>query len=261
MNKLRAMILKEWAEVFKNRVVLMVTLLVPLLFALMPLAILNGFNDSSGASSLSEIPAQFMPVCGTLEGAACLQFYILTQFLALFMIIPIMIPVTIASYSIVGEKRTRTLEPLLATPITTVELLLGKALAAALPALGATFGAFLIFAGGTAIMLKGSAVVGQLFSPLWLLAIFVLGPLFSVAGVSLAVMVSSRVNDPRVAEQVSSLVILPVVAIFITQSIGLFTLNAQIILYFCVFMLLVDAALIYFAAQLFQRETILTRWK
>jgi ABC-2 type transport system permease protein len=56
-------------------------------------------------------------------------------------------------------------------------------------------------------------------------------------------------------------VILPVVAIFITQSIGLFTLNAQIILYFCVFMLLVDAALIYFAAQLFQRETILTRWK
>ena len=263
MNKLQPIIRKEWQEVFKNRVVLMVTILIPLLFAVLPLAILNGFNgaDPTAAGGLQDIPAEFMPACGDLAGLECLQFYILTQFLVLFMIIPIMIPITIASYSIVGEKRTRTLEPLLATPITTVELLLGKSLAAIIPALIATFVAFMIFAGGTIFMLGDGAVARQMFSPLWLMAIFVLSPLFSVAGVSMAVMVSSRVNDPRVAEQISSLVILPLVAIFISQSVGLFQLNDQIILFVSLAMLLIDAALIYFAARLFQRETILTRWQ
>jgi ABC-2 type transport system permease protein len=261
MNKIWSLIRKEWAEVFKNRVVLMVTILVPLLFAVLPLAILNGLNSpDGGGAGLQDIPTEFMPACGELVGVECFQFYILTQFLALFMIIPIMIPVTIASYSIVGEKRTRTLEPLLATPITTTELLLGKSLAAAIPALLATFGAFLIFAGGTNLMLDSSEVAGQMFAPLWLLAIFVLGPLFSIAGVSLAIMVSSRVNDPRVAEQISSLVILPIAAIFISQSVGLFQLNAQIILYFSLALSVIDMVLIYFATQLFQRENILTRW-
>ena len=65
---------------------------------------------------------------------------------------PLMVPVTIAAYSIVGEKITRSLEPLLATPVTTTELLLGKGLAAALPGVGtawACYGIFLIFAGSS----------------------------------------------------------------------------------------------------------------
>ena len=44
-----------------------------------------------------------------------------------------------------GEKTTRTLEPVLATPISVLELLLGKALAAVIPAVGATWISFLIF--------------------------------------------------------------------------------------------------------------------
>ena len=50
----------------------------------------------------------------------------LSLFMFMFMIIPVAIPVTIAAYSIVGEKTTHSLEPLLATPITTSELLVGQ---------------------------------------------------------------------------------------------------------------------------------------
>ena len=46
----------------------------------------------------------------------------------------------VRGYSLIGEKQARTLEPLLATPITTTELLVAKGLGA-LPSLGIMLGA------------------------------------------------------------------------------------------------------------------------
>jgi ABC-2 type transport system permease protein len=79
--------------------------------------------------------------------------------------------------------------------------------------------------------------------------------------VSFAVMISSRVNDPRVAEQISMVVIVPVLGGFFGQIAGLFVLNKQIITIVGFVMLLLDAILFYFATRVFQREQILTRWK
>lgn len=259
------LIRKEWSEIFKNRMVLFIVIFLPLLFAVMPLIILNGMGGADSGldldAAMSGVPQEFANLCGNLQGLECAQFFIITQFLALFLMIPIMIPITIASYSIVGEKRTRTLEPLLATPISTIELLAGKSLSAIIPALLATFAAYFIFVIGTILLIANPVVTAKLFSPLWLLAIFGVGPLLALAGVSLAVMVSSRVNDPRAAEQISSLVILPVLGLFISQSIGLFQLNEIIMVWIALGFIILDAGLLYFAVQLFQRETILTRWK
>jgi ABC-2 type transport system permease protein len=74
-------------------------------------------------------------------------------------------------------------------------------------------------------------------------------------------MVSSRVNDPRVAEQLSAVVILPVLAVFFGQIAGLFILNSTLILILCLILVLVDMLMVYLAIRLFQRETILTRWR
>jgi ABC-2 type transport system permease protein len=74
-------------------------------------------------------------------------------------------------------------------------------------------------------------------------------------------MVSSRVNDPRVAEQLSAVVILPLLALFFGQISGLFILNSKLILGMAVFLILLDGLLIYLAVRLFERENILTRWK
>jgi ABC-2 type transport system permease protein len=199
--------------------------------------------------------------CQGLSDAVCGQYVLLSQFLMLFLMLPLIIPVTFAAYSIVGEKTTRTLEPVLATPITTVELLLGKALAGVLPALLATYLSYGVFLIGAAFLSTGTELVKMVAQPMWLLAIFVLGALFSVMGVCMAIMVSSRVNDTRVAEQLSSLVIIPVVGIFMAQSIGKFQVNTGVIAWMVLVTALLDGILVYFAVQLFQRETILTRWK
>lgn len=264
MKKIWTLMRKEWAEVFKNRFVLFSVAFLPLLFTVMPLVILyftGSSEDLSDVTMLSDLPPQFTQLCHEMTGNECMQYFIVSQFMLLFMMVPMIVPITFASYSIVGEKTTRTLEPLLATPITTFELLLGKALAATLPAVVATWLSFFLYAIGTMIMAISPAVTTKLFDGLWLTAIFVVGPLLSVAGVSVAVMISSRVTDPRVAEQISAVFVLPLIGLFVGQSTGLIFINEQIILWMALGLFFLDVVLISFATQLFQRETILTRWK
>lgn len=265
MRKILVLIRKEWAEVFRNRLVVFSVIFMPLIFSAIPLALLFSMR---GSADVSAVEAEFgmaleqlLPLCGPLQGAECTQFLLLQQFMILFLLMPAIIPITIASYSIVGEKTTRTLEPLLATPITTAQLLAGKALAAAVPGLLASLACFAIFATGTALLAASPAVALHLLSPLWLLGIFVVGPLLSLTGVSLAVMISSRVNDPRAAEQLAALIILPVMALFLGQIFGAVVLNQNLMLLIAAGLIVVDIALLYFATQLFQRETILTRWR
>lgn len=263
MAKIWHIVRKEWAEVFKNKMVMFAVIFMPLLFTAIPLGIMfsmGGSMDADVVDMAGELE-QYGMMCEGLSATACSQYFIISQFLILFLMLPVIIPVTIAAYSIVGEKTTRTLEPVLATPITTVELLSGKALAGVLPALLATWLSYTIFLGGTAILQASPEILARVAEPMWLLAIFVLGPLLSLSGVCMAIMVSSRVNDPRVAEQLSSLVIIPLLAIFMGQSFGAFQVNLNVIVWMILGMAVLDGVLIYFAVQLFQRETILTRWK
>jgi ABC-2 type transport system permease protein len=173
----------------------------------------------------------------------------------------VVIPVTIAAYSIVGEKTTRSLEPLLATPITTIELLIGKCVAAVVPAVLATYAAFGLFALGSWLMVANKSLLSALFDMRWLIAIFIVGPLLAVMAVVFCIMVSSRVTDPRVAEQVSMVIIVPVMAGFFGQVAGLFVLDRTIITVVAAVMLALDALMIYLATRVFQRENILTRWR
>jgi len=265
MNKSWQVTLKEWREVFKNKIVLYVVGLMPIIFTILPLVILYqmaGSGDIAEAvSGAEDIPANMAGMCEGLSGALCGQYMVVSQFLLLFLIMPVMIPATIASYSIVGEKATKTLEPLLATPITTIELLLGKALAAVVPSVTVTWIAFGVFIGGTAIIMDGTALVSMVLSPMWLVLVFIVAPLLSIFGVSTAVMISSRVSDPRVAEQISSLVIIPLIALFMGQTFGLIQMNLTVTIWIALVLLALDIVMLYIATQLFQRENILTKWK
>jgi ABC-2 type transport system permease protein len=263
MDKINTIIQKEWAEVFKNRMVLFTVGFLPLIMTAIPLGILYAMRGDATMQDISSgLPQEMMGMCPPgLSGGDCFQVYLISQFMLMFMIIPLAIPATIAAYSIVGEKATRSLEPLLATPITTVELLVGKSLAALIPAVLATFLAFGIFALGAALLVPSPAMLSALLDARWLLAVFLVGPLLALVAVNASIMVSSRVNDPRVAEQLSMVVILPVLGVFFGQLAGLFVLNRQLVLAAAAVLVLVDALLVYLAVRLFQRETILTRWK
>ena len=217
-ERIRTIIEKEWAEVFKNRLVLFTIGFMPLIFTLLPLGILYSTRGSLAETggSAADLPPQFAQLCASLPEAECMQVFILNQFLILFMVMPLIIPVSIAAYSIVGEKTTRSLEPLLATPISTGELLLGKCLAAVIPA---------------------------------------------VLAVNFAIMVSSRVTDPRVAEQTSAVIIVPLLAVLFGQIAGLVVINLTFMLAAIAILVLIDAGVTILGVRLFQRETILTKWK
>jgi ABC-2 type transport system permease protein len=263
ITRIRTIVEKEWAEVFKNKLVLFTVGFLPLVFTALPLGILyaSRVDPSSVTGDIGDLPPQFLAACGDLPMGECLQVFILNQFLILFMLMPLIIPVSIAAYSIVGEKTTRSLEPLLATPISTEELVTAKSLAAAIPAILATWIGFAVFLLGAPLVGATPNVLRLILGPTWLVAILVLGPLLSVLAVNFAIMVSSRATDPRVAEQTAAVIIVPLLAVFFGQIAGLLVLNLTFMLVSAVILLVVDAALVVLGARLFQRETILTKWK
>ena len=59
----------------------------------------------------------------------------------------------------------------------------------------------------------------------WIIGVFLLAPLFCIMAIALNVIVSSRVTDVRASQQIGSLVVLPVVLLFIVSLSGLFVMG------------------------------------
>jgi ABC-2 type transport system permease protein len=184
----------------------------------------------------------------------------LNSFLFFFMIYTGALPASIASYSLVGEKVERSLEPLLATPATDGEILLGKAAAALVPPLAA------MWAGMVSLMAYCDAVtrgtLGYLFFPNWTAAVTVFGaaPLLALMAVGFSVLWSARVSEVRTAQQLGALAAIPGAAVYIALMTGAFTLDLASIGVMCGVLAVVDAALVVAARATFHREEILTRW-
>lgn len=178
-----------------------------------------------------------------------------------FVISAAMLPTAIASYSIVGEKTEKSLEPLLATPTTDGEILFGKALAALVPTVGAIAASSVIF---MVIMDRVTEpTLGYLYYPNWAMAVILLAlaPLACLLTIELSILVSSRVTDVRSAQQISGLVFLPFILLYLAGEVGILVLDATHLLY--VAAALAGAVLLmYFVSRgLFRRDEILTRWR
>ena len=81
MKHIRTIINKEWAEVFKNRTVLYTTMLLPLVFAILPLIMLKstaGSIPEMGDVATTGIPEGFLKTCQGLSGSDCLQAYLVS---------------------------------------------------------------------------------------------------------------------------------------------------------------------------------------
>ena len=260
--RIRTIIEKEWSEVFKNRLVLMTVGMLPLLFTVIPLLQL-ALGRNINPSQMNNTPAFIAAQCQLqqLSNAECFQGFMVNQFMLFFLLMPLAIPVTIASYSIVGEKTTRSLEPLLATPTSTSEIILGKALAASIPAIVATWGSFIIYLIAARFFVVSDRVYAAILNPMWLVAMILVAPLMTVLSVNVAIIISSRVSDPRAAEQLGMLVMLPLIALFFGQIFGVVALNTTTMFIMAICVLALDVVLVGAGIKLFQREAILTRWK
>jgi len=187
------------------------------------------------------------------------QIVLFNTSLLYFMVLPAVIPLAIAVYSIVGEKEQTTLEPLLATPISDLELFLGKALASVIPAVLINWLAFGLFLAVTRVM-TGAFLVQTITAP-WLASIFGLSPLLALFSVGVTMIVSSRASDARAAYQFSSLAILPGLIPLIVYSSIKTLVDLRLVVLEGAVLIIVGAVVLWIAIRLFRREQILTRWK
>src|SRR5207248_837825 len=150
--------------------------------------------------------------------------------------------------------------PRLAAPVRVGELLLAKSLASAIPAVIVTWVAYGIYLGSVSL-LGSAAAVRAVTAPRWILAILVMVPLLTLLSVNLGILISTRVNDVRVAQQIGGLVVVPVVGIGILQVTGRVVLNNESFVGTAIFLLVCDVLVFFLARVAFQRENILSRWR
>jgi ABC-type transport system involved in multi-copper enzyme maturation permease subunit len=185
----------------------------------------------------------------------------LVDWFGLFLVMPVFVPILISSQSVAGERERRTLEPLLASPVTVMELVVGKSLASLVPALAITWAAFAALCVGVDLVAWRLGAGLLLPNTLWTFGVGVLAPLFAFFGNGVAVLISARVAEARTAQQLSALVVLPLVALvagqvagFLTAGLGYYTLLGAVVL-------LLDGGLLWASVRLLDRERLLGRWR
>ncbi len=221
-------------------------MVVPLIVAVIIPAIIRYGGHKGGANG---IPAAELLI-------------LLPAFLFFYVILAAYLPTPIASYTIVGEKVEKSLEPLLATPTTDGEILLGKGIAAFIPPLVAVLGGATVFM--ILMDLTTHGTLGYYYFPNWSAAalLFMLVPLAVLLSVQVNVIVSSRINDVRTGQQLGALTVLPLAGLYVAGELGIIDLGStSTFLIIVAAFLVLDVLLFFISRATFRREEILTKWK
>lgn len=179
----------------------------------------------------------------------------------LLIMMPAITPTVIASYTFVGEKNNKSLEPLLATRATDSELLWGKILAILLPTMLATVLGFVLFALVSNAVLADRMGYAPFPNEIWFVSLLLLSPLMCFLAITANVIISSKLTDVRASQQVGSLVILPILLLFIGSFTGLTTLGSPSVTFVAVILVAANVIIFILARRSFKRETILVKWK
>jgi ABC-type transport system involved in multi-copper enzyme maturation permease subunit len=235
-TRIRAIILKEFREYRRNRFVVSTMAVVPVLFLAIPIVEIILLPAPSSNPALDTRIGLFL-------------FYML--------IIPAIVPATVAAYSVIGEREQGTLEPVLTTPIRREEFLLGKALAILIPTLVIAYGVFGLFL-LAARLLAQPAVASAIFRSSELLVQLLFTPLLAGWSIWVGIAISSRARDVRVAQQLGTLASLPPLVLTSLVSFGVISRTLTLELIVAAVLLLVDTVGWRAVASLFNRERLVT---
>jgi ABC-2 type transport system permease protein len=254
-----AVIGKEVRDLLSNRLLIGAVAFPALIFASIPTGIVAFIQvNDLDPQQMGQI-GQYLEMFPELPPKLAAQGFIVMNFMAYFLLIPAMVPMAIATQSVIGEKTARSLEPQLATPMEVSELLIGKAISSALPAVLATWAVFVLY-GLVNGAIADPRLTNLIFNDVWRVAMLTLVPLICLLSVLLGIVVSSRVNDARTAQQLGSFIVIPIIAIAVA---GFFSGQAsfnmqQVIIGDLVVAVLIGLALVV-GNWIFDREQILTR--
>lgn len=200
--------LKDWMEIRGNKELLLPIILLPVIFSV-AMPFISGIGAIADISDFAELGVS------TVYEAINMMVNLVLK--PMFLLIPTMVSMIIASDSFAGEKERKTAETLLVLPISHKELYLGKLLAALIPAIVFEVLSFVIM--GIEINLIASAhllpgapllIFGDL--SFWLVA-FLLGSLFSIVSVQLGIMISARSKNYKSAQTISGIIIVPILGL------------------------------------------------
>jgi ABC-type Na+ efflux pump permease subunit len=187
-RRVRAIVRKELRAYRRNASIVAAMAVIPLVFLVQPLVSVFAVPSSASAQLSHRHELLYM------------------------LAIPALVPAALAASAVVGERQQGTLEPVLSTPISREELLLGKALAVLLPAIGVAYAVFGVFL----VLVEAFAhpdVIAALIRGPDILAQVIFTPLLAGWSIWLGIAISTRASDIRVAQQLSVLASLPTIAL------------------------------------------------
>ena len=248
---------KELLELRRSPVLLLSMISLPLTVVIVPVGLLAWLVHAAPEQALAfvtDIYGGGVHQSGLRAGVASV---LARNWLPMFLVLPIFLPILLAAQSIGGERERRTLEPLLATQASTLSIILGKSIAALVPALAITWIAAALFCAGIDLVI-GSFLLPD---PAWLFGTLVLSPLLALFGNAMAVVVSSRVLDPRAAQNLAATTVLPLLGLLVVQLAGRIALGPRFSAVLALGVAAADVALVFAAVRLFDRERLLTQWR
>jgi ABC-type Na+ efflux pump permease subunit len=174
------------------------------------------------------------------------------------LIVPAIIPATIAAYSVVGERDQGTLEPLLTTPVRRGEILIGKALAAVVPSVAIGYFLFALVVVLAHFFARNPAVSTTLTDASRILAQAFFVPLLAGWSIAVGTAISARSSDVRVAQQLGTLASLPPLGVTALVSFQVVPVGLWTALGFGLGLLVLDIAMWRVVAASFDRERLIT---
>jgi ABC-2 type transport system permease protein len=232
-GRIRAVVRKELRDYRRKRSIVVAMIILPAMFLIQPT--LTVFLGSPG--SLSD--PYSLP-------------------LLLLLLIPVIMPSTLAAYSVVGEREQGTLEPLLTTPIRRQELILGKATAVMIPTITLSYVVFGLFFAVVALFARPAAVTGVFHQDAVIFALALLTPLLAGWAIVVGMAFSVRASEIRVAQQLGMIASFPPLGVVVALGIGAIHPTVAVAISFAVALLVIDVAALRIVSRMFDRERLTT---
>lgn len=238
--RIRAVVRKELLDYRRKRAIVVSMFLLPILFLVEPIVSIF--------------------LASPVESNAALDKYVILPLLYLLLIAVVM-PSTLAAFTVVGEREQGTLEPLLTTPLRQLELILGKAAAVMIPSVALSYLVYGIFLVAVALFAHPAISSAVFHDGPILLALFLFAPLVAGWSVVVGMAVSVRASEVRVAQQLGMLASLPITGVVVLFAIGVIQPTFTTAIAFAAGILAIDVLALRIVSRMFDRERLITGTK
>jgi len=237
VTRIRAVVRKELRDYRRKRAIVVTMAVLPILFLIEPVVVIFVAPPTLSGGSLGK--NLVLPI-----------LYLL--------LIPTVMPSTLAAYTVAGEREQGTLEPLLTTPIRQQEFIVGKAAAVLIPTMAAAYVVFGLFLAAVALFAHPVVATAFFHQGPVLLALFLLAPLLSTWAIVVGMAISVRASEVRVAQQLATLASFPPVVVILLLGVGVLHPTFALALEFAAVLLAIDVLALRLISGMFDRERLIT---